>query len=220
MILAGLGAVGVFVAVASYVSDVRSEVGDKVRVLRVARSVEALSPLDGSVVESVEIPDKWVPASAIRDRAQLRGQVAASDLPAGSLLQRGMVEPEPDLRPGERELAILVDAETGVAGKIGPGSVVDIEATFEGNDQEPAKSQIVVAGARVIDVGDQREAGSDGPDQQGERGEVVPVTFALSVRESLILTYAESFATEVRLAIVAPGEREVIPLQDRQFQLR
>jgi hypothetical protein len=34
----------------------------------------------------------------------------------------------------------------------------------------------------------------------------VPVTFALSVQESLILTFAESFATKVRLALIGGGD--------------
>ena len=40
----------------------------------------------------------------------------------------------PQLAPGQRELAILVDAETGVAGKIGPDSIVDVIATYPGGD--------------------------------------------------------------------------------------
>ena len=47
-----------------------------------------------------------------------------------------MIGSPPELATGEREIAILVDAETGVAGKISPGSIVDIVATFGGNDQE------------------------------------------------------------------------------------
>ena len=44
-----------------------------------------------------------------------------------------MLVAPPELAPGQREVAILVDAETGVAGKIGPDSVVDIVGTFEGD---------------------------------------------------------------------------------------
>jgi pilus assembly protein CpaB len=42
---------------------------------------------------------------------------------------------------------------------------------------------------------------------QFQQSEVVPVTFALSRADSLKVTYAESFATKVRLALVAPGTR-------------
>src|SRR5690606_41410198 len=48
----------------------------------------------------------------------------------GSLLQNSMVIPAPELEAGEREIAIMVNAETGVAGKVSRQSRVDIYATF------------------------------------------------------------------------------------------
>ena len=82
--------------------------------------------------------------------------MAGTDLRKGSLLQRGMLVAPPDLGPGEREVAILVDAETGVAGKIGPGKLVDIVATFPANDRKASQSRVVVPGARIIEVGEVR----------------------------------------------------------------
>ena len=131
-----------------------------------------------------------------------------------------MVEDEPQLAPGQRELAILVDAETGVAGKISPGSIVDIAATFGGNDRQVPESQIVVNNARVIAVGQPRAQGSDPRNQEADPTQVVPITFALSVRQTLILTYAESFAQEVRLALTRKGDDTKIPNSKRRFTLR
>ena len=216
LVLAGIGAVVVFLSVSSYVSDVRSEVTPKSTVLRLTKDLEPYRALDADAVEEVEVPRRWAPRSALRDRGDLVGTVAASKLEAGSFLQDGMLIPEPSLKPGQRELAILVDAETGVAGKISPGSVVDIHATFPGDQERRPKSRIVVAGARIIDVGETesltrtREGGAT-------EQEVVPVTFALSVRESLTLTYAESFADQVRLALTRPGDNKKIPGKARDF---
>jgi pilus assembly protein CpaB len=217
LVLAAAGAITVFFAVSSYVSDVRSQVEPLITVLQLKEDVEPYRPIDESELKEFELPRRWAPDTALRERSELLGQVPASRLESGSILQKGMLVPEPELEPGQRELAILIDAETGVAGKVGSGDIVDIVASFEGDDATSPKSQIVVAGARVIDVGVQRTREVPGPTPQQE--EVIPVTFALSVQESLILTYAESFAAEVRLALVRPDESEPVAPRDREFEL-
>lgn len=218
MVLAVAGGVGVFGLVASYVSDIRSQVEPMVPVLWVTEDVPVQQAIAESVVEEREVPQRWVPSSALRSRSELEGLVSAMPIPAGSVLQDGMVRDRPELEIGEREIAILVDAETGVAGKIRPGDVVDIYATFADEDQQP-RSEIVVAGAQIIDVGDERtEAGED---ESGAFDEtrVVPVTFALSIRDSLVLTYVESFAVKVRLGLLAPGDDQPLPGNERRFEL-
>ena len=82
-----------------------------------------------------------------------------------------MIGSPPELATGEREIAILVDAETGVAGKIDPGSIVDIVATFGGNDQQgiPPESNVVVPGARIIDVGQPELKGGNARAGPGRR---------------------------------------------------
>jgi pilus assembly protein CpaB len=217
LVLAAAGAITVFFAVSSYVSDVRSQVEPLVTVLQLREDVDPYRPIDDSELKEFELPRRWAPDTALRERSELLGQVPASRLESGSILQKGMLVPEPELEPGQRELAILIDAETGVAGKVGSGDLVDIVASFEGDDATSPKSQIVVAGARVIDVGVQRTREVPGPTPQEE--EVVPVTFALSVQESLVLAYAESFAAEVRLALVRPDESEPVAPRDREFEL-
>ena len=41
-----------------------------------------------------------------------------------------MLAAPPEINDGEREVAILVDASTGVAGKIEPGADVDVIASY------------------------------------------------------------------------------------------
>lgn len=219
MVLAVAGGVGVFGLVASYVSDIRSQVEPLVSVLWVTEDVPVQQPIAERVVEEREIPQRWVPSSALRSRSELEGLVSAMPIPAGSVLQDGMVRDRPELEIGEREIAILVDAETGVAGKIRPGDVVDIYATFSEEEGQQPRSEIVVAGAQIIDVGDERiEAGEDETGAFDE-SRVVPVTFALTVRDSLVLTYVESFAVKVRLGLLAPGDDQPLPGNERRFEL-
>jgi pilus assembly protein CpaB len=207
-----------FAIIVRYVADVREEVDPKVRVVALGEDVRANEPIDADL-RLVEMPERWVPDTALRDRSALAGLVAAADYPAGSIVQQGMAEAPPELAPGQREIAILVDAETGVAGKVDPGSNVDIVATFAADEQRgrPARSRVLVPGARVLEIGQPREQ-ADGDEGAVDPTAVVPVTFALNVRQSLALTFAESFAEEVRLALVRPGEQSEIPPGEREYR--
>lgn len=220
ILLAAIGAVVVFVAVSNYVSDVHSEVGPLTTVLEMTGDLQPYQPITPDSVRAVQVPERWAPPSAMRDRAEVDGKVASAFLSRGSYLQNGMAIPPAAVEPGQRELAIMVDADTGVAGKVNPGSTVDILATFAGDPttKTPGKAEIIVNNARIIEVGtpttQQREV------QGGfAQNKVVPVTFALSVKDSLVLTYAESFATQVRLALIGGGDTTSVPADQRTLVL-
>jgi len=213
MILASIGAFAVFFAVLGYVSSVRAQVGDFRTVLQLKQDVQANASVTKSMVEEQQVPKKWLGGSFISDPAELDGKVAVKNLSKGSYLNDGMVIDAPKLAAGQREIAILVDAETGVAGKVKPNSRVDIYATFRstGGNQEPCAVRIL-ANAQVVDVGKLRTEKKSGEGQsEVQLNQVVPITFALSPAESLTLTNAESFATKVRLALVGPGNASVLP---------
>ena len=217
--VAFLGLLGVFVLIAQYVASVREQVDPKVELLSLTKPVAANEAVTDDMVRRVEMPRRWAPATALRDPGELVGVVAGTDLRKGSLLQRGMLVPPPDLGPGEREVAILVDAETGVAGKIGPGKLVDIVATFPASDRKAPQSRVVVPGARIIEVGEPRlKGGNNLREQQQDPTQVVPVTFALAPQEVLQVTYAESNAAEVRLSLLRPGEQSELSGKDRAYQ--
>jgi pilus assembly protein CpaB len=220
LVLSGLGLLAVFVLVATYVADVRTEVDPKITLLSLKKPLKAFESVPDDAVAEVTMPKRWAPKTALRNRAQLVGLVAGSDLPADSLLQKGMLIAPPELSPGQREVAILVDAETGVAGKIGPGSVVDIVGTFQGDPDRgiKPKSTVVVPAARIIDVGQAQLKGGRGVQQaEADPKEVVPVTFALSPKQQLEVTEAESFADEVRLALRRPGDLAPLTKSERTY---
>ena len=223
LVLLGLsliGLIGVFALVASYVSEVRAEVEPKVTVLTLTENAPPFRALTPDMVELREMPERYVPATALRDVADIVGLVPQTELVRESILQDGMLTTPPDLAAGQREIATLVDAETGVAGKVGPGSIVDIVASFPGTEDTPASTEVVVPGARVVDVGQTQLKGGNNVQGGGnaDPGQVVPVTFALSPREELIVTYAESFAQEVRLARLRPGERSELSRRERIYR--
>jgi pilus assembly protein CpaB len=186
LVLSGLGLLAVFVLIASYVADVRTEVDPKIKLLALAKPVKAYQSLDDSDVTEVTMPKRWAPKTALRSKAQLIGLVA----------------------------------ETGVAGKIGPGAVVDIVGTFQGDPDRGVKpkSTVVVPAARIIDVGQTQVQGSKQVQQaDADPKEVVPVTFALTPKQQLQVTEAESFADEVRLALRRPGDLTPLKKSERTY---
>jgi pilus assembly protein CpaB len=217
--LATLGLLGVFVLVAGYVADVRAQVDPKVEVLVLSKAAKANDSVTDDMVRTVSLPRRWAPEHALTDRGELVNLVAGTDLQPDTVLQEGMLQAPPELAPGQREIAIMVDAETGVAGKIHAGSVVDIIATFAGGQDLPDQSEVVVPGARVIGVGVAVPKGGDKVQEADQtQAQVVPVTFALSPEQDLAVTHAESFASEVRLALLRPGDSPELTQKQRKYR--
>jgi pilus assembly protein CpaB len=213
--LAAAGLIGVFALVANYVSQIETQVGDKIFVLELNRKAPANEAIEDSWVTVRKVPRRWAPKAALSDRQQLLGVVAAADLQPNSILQEGMLVTPSDINEGEREVAILVDASTGVAGKIEPGRDVDVIASYgaEGGDDatgikpKPNRSIVIVPGARVIAVGAPRLKGGNGARAaEQDPAEVVPVTFALTKRQEIKVAHAQTFAADVRLALLRRGD--------------
>jgi pilus assembly protein CpaB len=207
--LAFAGLLGVFALVASYVGNVNTQVGPKENVLELTKDVPANSPIPDNAVTETQVPQRWAPKAALTSRAQLIGYVAAADLDAHSILQEGMISSPPQLKAGQREVAVLVDASTGVAGQIAPGSFVDVIAAYPADDQgkRPARTVVVVPSALVLAVGQPQLKGGNGVQEaQRDPSQVVPVTFALGKQQELLVAHAESFADDVRLALLPPRQ--------------
>ncbi|MET7320004.1 Flp pilus assembly protein CpaB [Streptomyces sp. NPDC005549] len=220
LLLSVLCALGAFAGVLSVINDVKSKVGPEVAAYRVKSDIEPYTQLGAAQFEKIEMPERWLSGNAVTDLSQVRGKIAVTRLKAGSLLQSDMIVDTPALRPGQQEVAIMIDAATGVAGKITPGSAVNVYATFEGpRGGDPDQSKIIVTNARVIDVGELTSLEPDEDSRDREPTDAVPITFALSTIDAQRITYAESFARRVRLALVAPGGDTDVPDQDRTYEL-
>lgn len=213
--LAVIGAAAVFFAVSNYLRDVRSQLGPMVTVVAARNDLPPFAAPGEDDLVFAEVPERWLPTHAFRDATQIGDRVTAAAIPAGTLLSEGMFLDRPAISPGEREIAILVDAETGVGGKLTSGSVVDIFATFGGTDDGIApSSRIVVQRAEIIEVGSPVDVPDDGVGA-GSVGfgseQQLPVTFRLSVEDARTLTYVESFATSIRLALRSPLDDDILP---------
>jgi len=225
--LAVAGLLGVVALIANYVSEVDVPLKKKVVVLELTRPAKANEAITDDMVTEKTIPERWAPAAALRDRTRLVGVAAAAALEPQSILREGMLVTPPEISEGEREVAILVDAATGVAGKIEPGRQVDVIASYSADDGDPqngvparaARSVVIVPGAKVIAVGTPREKpATTAADAQQNPGTVVPVTFALSKKQELRVAHAQVFAADVRLALLRPGDRPERTLGETIFE--
>ncbi|MBD0422935.1 Flp pilus assembly protein CpaB [Streptomyces sp. NPDC052309] len=220
LILSVVCALGAFAGVLSVIRDVQSKVGPEVTAYRLKTNVEPYTALNASQFEKIEMPERWLSENAVTDLDRIRGKIAVTTLKQGSLLQSDMIVDQPALQPGQQEVAIMIDAATGVAGKITPGSTVNVYATFEGEREgDPAQSKIIVTNAKVLDVGELTSLEPDENSRDRQPTDAVPITFALSTIDAQRITYAESFAQRVRLALVAPGGDSAVPDKDRTYEL-
>ncbi|MCX2969153.1 MULTISPECIES: Flp pilus assembly protein CpaB [Streptomyces] len=222
MLLSLLGALAAFAGVLSVVREVEAKVGPEVRAYEVKADVEPYQELRPDQFAEIRVPERWLPETAVTDLDAVTGKIALNPLREGSLLQHDMIADRPALEAGQQEIAIMIDAATGVAGKITRGARVNVYATFRGEGDTADVSQLIVAAARVIDVGELTSI-EDGGDREAARSygqrEAVPITFALDTAGAQRIAYAESFATHVRLALVAPGDAGNVPDDQRTYRL-
>lgn len=220
LLLSVLCALGAFAGVLTVINDVKSKVGPEVTAYRLTSDIAPYTALGTDQFEKISMPERWLSENAVTDLDDIRGKIAVTTLRKGSLLQSDMIVDRPALKPGQQEVAIMIDAATGVAGKITPGSRVNVYATFEGErENDPAQSKIIVTNAQVLDVGRLTALQPDENDRGRQPTDAVPITFALSTIDAQRITYAESFAQRVRLALVAPGTQTTVPERDRTYEL-
>jgi pilus assembly protein CpaB len=230
LFVAGIGAILVFSLISGYVSDVRKDVEPKTGVLVLTRAVPELQPIPPDAVALKSVPEKWVGRQALRDPSQIGSLVPNEPLPAGVELQQGMLVEPPALEKGQQEISILINADTGVAGKLKPGDMVDVLATFQPDDQtrSPASARTIIRRARIVTIGLPRAASRPGADDNPLRSSnaanaqqiLVPVTFALRPTLGLRLTYAETFASEIRLSLIRRGdESRKLAASKREYTL-
>lgn len=222
LVLSALSAVGAFAGVLSVVRDVNSKVGPEVTAYRLKSDIAPYKELTADQFQKIAMPRRWLSSTAVTSLTQIRGKIAVTRLEKGSLLQTDMIVDRPALEPGQQEIAIMIDASTGVAGKIDPGSRVNIYATFKAaNEKSKDESKVIVTNARVLDVGrlTALDPGQSSDERRRNATEAVPITFALDTADAQRVAYAESFAEHVRLALVAGGSETAVAPGDRTYTL-
>ncbi len=205
-----LGAIVTFIAVFNYVQSVSSQVGPKTTVLELSKDVNELRGVTAADVTATQVPERWAPKNAVHDLSEVQGKVTASSYSKGAVLQTSMLQDPPQLTEGYREVTIMVDAETGVAGKVASGSRVDVVSTLQDPNNKQQTAQVIIQNALITDVGVATKVEDESDSGDFKESEAVPVTFALTPDESLKLAYAESFSKKVRLMLRREGDNSSI----------
>ncbi len=210
MLLSVVLAVAVFFGVASYVGEINSRVGPETTVYQAIEDIPAFSELTADNVEAIQVPERWVGEATRLTVDDIQGRTVAVPLSAGSRISADVLVPPSDLNPNEREVAINVDAVTGIAGRVRPGDRVDVYSVFADVPGLANQSRILVRNVRVVSVGGQQQITEQ---TTGALQDVIPVTLALVPDDALAVTYASTFASEVRLVGLPSGS-----IQDRESE--
>lgn len=199
-------AIVVFFTVAGYVASVSRQVGERVTVYRAATAIEPYQPLGETNLQAVRVPRVWTSATSRLRLEELQGRRVGFRLEKGTTVTRDMLVPPSDLSPTERELAVNVNAVTGLAGRVVPGNFVDIYAVFGDVPGLPKQVRVLVRNVRVVTVGGSQSVRQSDPDTgvSADRT-VLPVTLALEPNDALAVTFASAFAEEVRLVGLPTG---------------
>lgn len=204
ILLAGLGAVIVFVMVTNYVSGVNSRVAPMVTTYRATTDIPAYEELTSDNVEAVDVPERYLAPHALEEEDQVEGARVSYNVGEGTVLGSDMLLPPSELSGTEREVAIEVDAVTGIAGRVASGDFVDIYAVFE-TAERSGTSRVLVRNVRVVSVGGAQTRSTETSQGALREQELLAVTVALQPEDALKVTYADSFAKAVRLVGLPPG---------------
>src|SRR5579884_13534 len=154
VMIAAAGLLGVFLLIANYVSNVSKQVGPKTQILVLIRTLPPYQAVTASDLGEITVPVKWAPTNALSEPSQAINLISNTQLQSGTELQAGMLTQEPTLQPGYQEAAFTIDAETGVAGQIEPGSLVDVVAVYgSGAGNQKGYAEFVARDLRVLNVG-------------------------------------------------------------------
>lgn len=200
VLLAAAGLLGVFLLIANYVSNVSKQVGPKTQILVLIKPLPAYQQVTAADLGFISVPVKWAPANALSAPDEAIGLISTTPLMSGTDLEQSMLTSQPLLQPGNLEMAITIDAESGVAGQLTQGSLVDVIATYgTGGATGKGVARIVVPYVRVLGV---PATGANGSG---------PITLSVTPEQALQISLAETTASKLRLALVAPGSASTPP---------
>jgi pilus assembly protein CpaB len=151
-----------------------------------------------------QVPERFVPAGALRDPAEALGLVPAAAIPGGAYLLAAQLrpphteEPGPRLAVGRRPVQIAVSgAEALALGGTSPvGSRVDVVVTTEPRDSGAGHTYVAAAGVPLLGLAASPEGDATGSAE---------ATLGLTRAQALRLIAAESFARAV--TVMPRGDR-------------
>lgn len=186
----------------SYVGSVNSKVAPTTTIYQAARAIDSHSIIEEEDLRAATVPERWVSPQAVRDPEMLIGRRVSFNVAEGTFVGSDMLLPASSLNENEREIALTVDAKTGLAGRIRSGDLVDVYAVF--GEDGSGSSKVLVRDVRVVSVRGVETRSQQSSSNNLEEREVIPVTLALQPNDALAVTYADAFAASVRLVGLPP----------------
>ncbi len=133
-------AIGAAAFLYSYIQEKNKEVtknfGSKIAVVVAKQDIYEMQPIGESVLDIVEIPERYKQPGTITDPNKLIGKVSLANIKAGEqILSTKISEPSSrtglsfQVSPGKRAISIPADAMRGVAKLLKPGDKIDILAS-------------------------------------------------------------------------------------------
>lgn len=136
--------------------------------------------------------------------SELQGRKVGFNVAQGTVVSSDMLVAQSDLSPTEREIAVNVNAVTGLAGRVRTGDRVDLYAVFSDVPGLAKQVRLLVRDVRVVSIGGQQQL-NRGTGRTTDTQQVVPVTLAVEPNDAMAVTYASNFASEVRMVGLPPG---------------
>jgi len=166
---------------------------DTVPVVVAADTISRGQVVEEDLVKLVDWPTDSVPEGAFRTVSDAVGKLARTEIYADDLLTAAkfLDTKAPSILSmliptGRRAISIKVNEVTGISGFVAPGSHVDVLLTVVGDDEDPAKTRIVLQDTEVLAIAQSIE-------QRDSRPVVVnTVTLNVNPREAETLTLASN----------------------------
>lgn len=188
--------------VAGREAELRRALGPAVPVLVARRAVAAGAPIRERALAVRRTPERYAPAAAFRDPAEVVGARAGVAIPAGTDLHPALLagsgaagSPGP-ARAGERVARIIA---VGAAGELAPGSRTDVLITRDGPGGE-ARTRLALRGAEVLSSAPAPRTGEGG----GAGLPRVALALRVTLEQAIGLVEAQNGARELR-ALPRPG---------------
>ncbi|MGE5398738.1 MAG: Flp pilus assembly protein CpaB [Chitinophagales bacterium] len=188
------------------------------KVVIASRDIQQDSTIGPDDVTTKKVPSEYVHARTYREREQVIGKVAISNITANEQVIRDRIlndnnrkqEMAYTVPAGKRAISVEVDDITGVSGFIRPNDRVDVLVTIDVPvDQQQTKTCTVLAlqNLQVLATGSSLNGV---PDSKGDSKNAVSkktVTLAVDPRQGQVLTMATERGV-IRLMLRPPAEHD------------
>ena len=150
---------------------------EEVEILVAARTLPAMSMVDGGAVKTQKVPRSQLPEHALTNPVQVVGRVLTTNLVEGEIFSAASFARKSDglylaaaLPRGKRAISVSLSDWSCMAGLLYPGGVVDVLVSFKPPGAQERDSEMVsttlLQGLQVLAIGSQSVAAEEYSDKE------------------------------------------------------